>query len=320
MRATSAATDYEGGVGRIGPARLLGGECNKLHTFGMRMDADTDEEGRGDNYDDASGSEVRDPRTYWRRRFFILCGGVIALGACTLLFPAVHQPSAHDAAATSASMAALAKQQALPTVAYGSAWPQPSKPAASPTPSAAVPTTAKDAKKKVSTAGHPSPSPSASRKTAAACAQADVVLSLFTSQPSYAKGERPQFSVYAVSTAAAPCTLPYGGGSVQVVVTRHGHVVWDSAACKPAAAKPVSFTRGVPQVLTVIWNPKATAPAGCAGSLAAGNSGPLDAVALSDGQSSPVATFTVGSLSAEGSLQGLTHVFHLDDLHRRIGT
>ena len=214
------------------------------------MDADTDEEGRGDNYDDASGSEVRDPRTYWRRRFFILCGGVIALGACTLLFPAVHQPSAHDAAATRASMAALAKQQALPSVAYGSAWPQPSKPAASPTPSAAVPTT----KKKVSTARHPSPSPSASRN-AAACARADVVLSLFTSQPSYAKGERPQFSVYAVSTAAAPCTLPYGGGSVQVVVTRHGHVVWDSAACKPAAAKPVQFTLGVPQVLTMVWNP-----------------------------------------------------------------
>ena len=294
----------------------------------MRTDADGGEEGCGDDYD-ASGDEVRDRgdhRAYWRRRFFILCGGVIALGACALLFPAVHQPPAHEVAATRASMAALAKQQALPSVAYGSAWPEPSKPAASPTPSAEVPSAAKETKKpakdtkKKATAPHPSSVPSASRGAAAACAPADIVLSLVTSQSSYAKGAQPEFSVYAVSTSAAKCTLPYGGGSVQVVVTRHGHVVWDSAACKPAAAKPVQFTLGVPQVLTMVWNPRAAAPAGCAGSLPAGNSGPLDAVAMSDGRSSLVHTFTLRSLSAEGGLQGLTHVFHLDDLHRGIGT
>jgi hypothetical protein len=276
----------------------------------MRMDVDGDEEGR----------DRGDHRAYWRRRFFILCGGVVALGACAWLFPAAHQPSAHDVAATRASMAALAEQQALPSVAYGSAWPEPSKPAASPTPSAEVPSAAKGTKKKVSTAHHPSPVPSASRNAAAACAPADIVLSLFTSQSSYAKGARPKFSVYAVSTSAATCTLPYGGSSVQVVVTRHGQVVWDSAACKPAAAKPVQFTLGVPQVLTMVWDPGAAAPAGCAGSLPAGSSGPLAAVAMSDGRSSLVDTFTLRNLSAEGGLQGLPHVFHLDDLHRRIGT
>jgi hypothetical protein len=71
--------------------------------------------------------------------------------------------------------------------------------------------------------------------------------------------------------------------------------VWDSAACKPAAAQSVRFTLGVPQELTMIWNPKATQPAGCAGSLPAGAAGTLDAVAMSDGQSSPVRTFTLGS-------------------------
>jgi hypothetical protein len=118
------------------------------------------------------------------------------------------------------------------------------------------------------------------------------VLSLFTGESSYPRGARPNFSVYAVSTSAAACTLPYGAGSVQVVVTWHGHVVWDSAACKPAAAQPVQFTLGVPQELTMIWNPKAAAPAGCAGSLPAGAAGTLDAVAMSDGQSSPVRAFT----------------------------
>jgi hypothetical protein len=287
----------------------------------MRMDADSDEEGCGDDYD-APGDEAWDPgddRAYWRRRFFILCGGVVALGACAWLFPGAHQPSAHDVTAARASMAALAKRQALPSVAYGSAWPEPSRPAPSPTPSAEV-ASAANGTKKPSTAYHPGPVPSASESaSAAACAPADIVLSLFTSQSSYAKGAQPKFSVYAVSTSAAACTLPYGSGSVQVVVTRHGHVVWDSAACKSAAAEPAAFTLGVPHVLTMVWNPKAAGPAGCAGSLPAGTTGTVDAVAMSDGQSSPVHAFKLGSLSAEGGLQGLAHVFHLDDLHRGIG-
>ena len=78
-----------------------------------------------------------------------------------------------------------------------------------------------------------------------------------------------------------------------VIVTRHGQVVWDSAACKPAAVKAVRFTPGVPQVLTLMWNPEVTQPAGCAGSLPFGSSGTLDAVAMSHGQSSPVRAFTL---------------------------
>ena len=196
---------------------------------------------------------------------------------------------------------ALAKQQALPPAAYGSAWPVPSTPAASrtppPTASAGPAAATKSPRQKVSTADRPAPVPSASGR-AGACAPADIVLSLFTSQSSYATGERPKFSVYAVSTSGAPCTLPYGAGSVQVVVTRHGHVVWDSAACEHSAVKPVQFTPGVPQLLTMVWNPTATEPAGCAGSLPAGTSGALDAVAMSDGQSSSVRTFKVGGLTA----------------------
>ena len=91
-----------------------------------------------------------------------------------------------------------------------------------------------------------------------------------------------------MSTAASGCTLTYGPGAVQVIVTNHGHVVWDSAACDPRAAKPVRFALGVPQLLTVTWNRKAASPAGCAGSLPDGFAGSLRAVAMSHGQSSPV--------------------------------
>jgi len=262
----------------------------------MWMGADGDQEGRGDKCD-ASGDEgwnVDQDRAYWRRRFFILCGGVAALGVCAWLFPGAHQPSAGTVAATRASVAALVARQALPSVAYGRAWPAPKAAGeASPAPLAAP--SVKPAKpgkaQRASTVNHPSPVASAAAAATAACAPADIVLSLFTSQSSYARGARPKFSVYAVSTSAATCVQPYGAGSVQVVVTRQGHVVWDSAACKAPAAKPVRFTLGVPQVLTMVWNPRGAGPAGCAGSLPAGASGTLDAVAMGVGQSSPVHPF-----------------------------
>jgi len=266
----------------------------------MRMDADSSEEVSGDDYD--GSRELADDRAFWRRRFLILCAGVIALGVCAWMFPGAHQPSARTAAATRASVAALASRQALPPAAYGSAWPGPksisgptatatlASPTASPTPANAA-----DKAKKVSTAYHPRPTTSATGAAQGACAPADIVLSLFTGASSYPKGARPKFSVYAVSTSAGACTLPYGAGSAQVVVTWHGHVVWDSAACKSSAAKPVRFTLGVPQELTMIWNPEAAQPAGCAGSLPVGAAGTLDAVAMSDGQSSPVRTFKFAS-------------------------
>jgi hypothetical protein len=282
----------------------------------MWTDTDSDEKGRvgenGAKYDE----QVRpDDRAYWRRRFLILCGGVAALGVCAWLFPGAHQPSKHEAATTSASMAALAKRQALPSAASGPAWPGPSsmpnvyptaggksgpakagRPAASPKPGVAY---------------HPKTAPSAhdsqggkdvkgkkdgqrakdAAKATSGCAPGDIVLSLFTGKPSYAKGAHPSFSVYAVSTKASPCQLTFGAGAVQVVVTRQGHVVWDSNACKPGPAQPVKFTLGVPQALTMVWNPSVKEPSGCAGALPGGAKGTLNAVAVSHGQSSPVRTF-----------------------------
>jgi hypothetical protein len=74
-------------------------------------------------------------------------------------------------------------------------------------------------------------------------------------------------------------------------VTEHGRVVWDSDACKPSAAPRVRFTLGVPRVLTMPWNRRATSPSGCGGSLSAGARGTFDAVALTVGQTSSVRSF-----------------------------
>jgi hypothetical protein len=268
----------------------------------MWMDSDRD----GDGEDDYDGrldlGPGRDPDAYWRRRFFILGGGIVVVGLCVWLFPGAHHAAPRTSAAATASMAALDKRGELPAAAYGSAWPGPTpKPAA--TPSAAR-TTAKsaDPRKTASRAYgdvSPSPSPSPTPTASAAavkgppCAPTDIVLSLFTGQPSYGQGASPTFDVYAVSTSSAACTLSYGPGSVQVAVTSRGRVVWDSAACKPPAAAAVRFTLGVPQVLSITWNRHASEPAGCAGTLPAGASGTFDVVATTDGQSSPVRSFTL---------------------------
>ena len=283
----------------------------------MWKDADRYEDGEDDVEAPPDPGAVRDPNAYWRRRFFILGGGIVVVGLCVWLFPGADHATAHTTATANASMAALEHRGTLPPAAYGSPWPGPtpkktSEPTvvatAAPKPSArpsTKPSPTSASKGKVGTAYHPaaSPSPSSSPSASTAakvkgprCAPSDIVLSLFTGQPSYGPGASPKFDVYAVSTSSAPCTLVYGPGSVQVVVTRSGRVVWDSAACKPPAARPVRFTLGVPQVLTMPWNRQAAGPSGCGGSLAAGAWGTFDAVALTDGRSSPVRSFKLDKL------------------------
>ena len=230
------------------------------------------------------------PGAYWCRRFFILAGGLVLLALLGWLLPGRHPgPSAGGSAGARASMAALQSQDALPSAAYGNAWPVPS-----PKPSAvATPKPAAKASAKPKTSASPRPTASASAAGIAPCKPADIVLSLFTGQASYSQDARPQFNVYAVSTAASQCQMAYGVGSVRVIVTRNGEVVWDSAECKPPTTEIVRFQRGVPQLLTISWNRRATSPSGCAGSLPAGAWGTFQAVAMITGQTSPVRTFTL---------------------------
>jgi hypothetical protein len=226
-----------------------------------------------------------DPSAYWRRRFFILGGGLAVLAVLAWQFTG-KGPSASTPAADSSSMAALRAAQTLPSAAYGSPAAVPSLATPVEIPPTTPPPTTPSTKQ---ASAHPSATSTAS--AGPSCAPGDIVLTLVTSQASYGQAAQPEFHVYAVSTASSPCQLAYGAGSVRVVVTRHGQVVWDSSACKAAAAKPVQFQLGVPQLLTVSWNRQATGPAGCAGSLPAGATGTLDAVAQAAGQSSQVRTF-----------------------------
>jgi hypothetical protein len=273
----------------------------------MWMDSDRDEdELEGYEYDPDRVSDhvpeyvpprdtrdMGDSSAYWQRRFFVLAGGIAALGLCAWLIPG-GPASPKTSAAARLSAVALATRDTLPPAAYGPAYGS-HVPTASTRPSPAVSRTAVSAPKKpkIAPVYHPSSSASASATSGERCAPHDIVLSLFTTAPSYPPQAMPTFDVYAVSTSATACMMNYGPGAVQVVVTRQGHVVWDSAACKPPPGAPVRLTLGVPRELTVSWNRQATEPSGCAGFLPAGASGTFDVVAMTAGESSPVGTFSL---------------------------
>jgi hypothetical protein len=226
-----------------------------------------------------------EPDAYWRRRFFMLGGGLFALMLTAWLFSGGSSPSASPTAASRASMAAQESRGGLPSAAYGKVWPglSPRRTAtASAKPShSAGPSVARTTRRRSGTAA------------GARCPASDVVLSLFTSQPSYGPAAQPRFDIYAVSTARGWCQLAYGPASIRVIVTRHGQVVWYSTACTSPAAGMAWFERGVPRLLTIAWNRGTTRPAGCAGSLSPGAWGTFEAVAMAYGQTSPVRSFTL---------------------------
>jgi hypothetical protein len=223
--------------------------------------------------------DYRDPDSYWRRRFLILAAGFAVLCGMTWGLSALLGPARSNQAGGLGHAGT-----ALPT-----SGKLPSAPRRLPAGAMATSAPGKGA-------GQPAPSRAAGAASPAACPPGSIVLSLLTSQARYSPGQRPQFEVYAVSTAPGACDLAYGPSVVRVMVTRGGHVVWDSAACgsrgEGSAPGPMRFTRGVPRVATVSWTGPA-GTAGCAGPARAAAAGTFAVVATADGESSPVRTFTL---------------------------
>jgi hypothetical protein len=216
-------------------------------------------------------------------------------------------PAATKTAATQASMAAQESRTSVPSAAYGNAWTtaRPT-PTPRPAPTAAKPPRAKASSKsaRLAKGATPAASPKATGGAGVGtagprCAPGSIVLSLFTSEPSYSPGQHAHFEIYAVSTSPSGCEMPFGPQSTRVVVTHAGQVVWDSAACTESGhaagqAGAVSFTDGVPQEVTLSWD-RAASTQGCAGSLTRGETGTFDAVAMADGIASKVHTFKLQS-------------------------
>ena len=211
-----------------------------------------------------------DAEAYWRRRAAILAAGLLALG---LLAWALSGSGGTGPRPGPGPGLAQERANALPSAAYGSdpaGSPAPSMPAAGNAPLA-------------SGSAGPSASPSDGAQKPAAprssrhgsraggsCQPGSVVVTVFTGKPSYGPGEEPAFDVYAVSTAASPCTFSFGGKAVRVLVLAHGRTVWDSAACPAAPARTLKLIRGVPEQASVTWNRRVPHPRACRGRLPRG--------------------------------------------------
>jgi hypothetical protein len=278
------------------PAGCIRAVAANVRVNTVRMDSDT-----GSDQLDPGGYGYPDPESYWRRRFFILVGGLVLVGGITWVLSVMAGPVKPIRVAErghGGPHGSLAARDTLPRAAYGApagaastvattgATP-PVRPAGGALRSSGVP----------SASMAPAPSPSPPAGSAGTCSPGSIVLSLFTSQSRYGPRQQPRFEVYAVSTAPGTCEIAYRPSAVSVVITRKGRVIWDSTACVPqgrgpAAPGPVRFTQGVPLVTVVTWDRQASST-GCGRAVPAGTAGTFDAVALADGMSSQVRAFSV---------------------------
>jgi hypothetical protein len=120
-----------------------------------------------------------------------------------------------------------------------------------------------------------------------------VVLSLFSSQESYGRGQLPEFDVDVVSTAAATCAFNVGPRSLELVITAGGKRIWSSADCVAGPGSLLtSLVRGVPTAVPLFWDRETSAP-GCRVTSRQVTAGRYAAAASDGGLASNPLTFTL---------------------------
>ena len=227
------------------------------------------------------------PITYWRRRFVTLVAGLAVLAMIAWAFSGVL--AVGGGAAASAGHG-LPGRQARPAGgegngrAPGSGVPHTS-PSATPAPALSTPP---------GIPAPPSPTPGAKQPPAsAACMPGEVVLSLFSSQGSYGRGQLPEFDVDVVSTAAGTCAFNVGPRFLTLVITAGGKRVWSSADCVAGPGSLLTdLPRGVPTVVPLSWDRETSAP-GCRVTSRQVTAGSFAAAASDGGLVSNPLTFTL---------------------------
>jgi hypothetical protein len=244
-------------------------------------------------YRDQEGTDQ--PDTYRRRRAVALVAGLGLIGLLAWAFagggggggkPGTPPQGSSQtyrllpvAASRSAAASSPAGARARPPGAAGpraSGLPTPSAtPAASGSPAAGQLT------------------PEAGQQPGGPCAPDTVVLSVFSARPSYSGGQDPQFSVYAVSTAAGTCTFDLGPGTLHLDVMSSGRIIWDSSDCARSDDTWVArLSRGVPELESITWNRTITLP-GCVTLASSARAGTYQAQAWTTSAASAVLSFAL---------------------------
>jgi hypothetical protein len=184
--------------------------------------------------------------TYWRRRFVTLVLGLSVLALVAWAF------SGSLGGTTPAAPAAATKSLGGPPS------PGVSSPAASARHTQTATTPA-------SSGQHSAPPRQQSQPSGALlpCPAGAVVLSLFSSQPTYSTSQIPQFEIDVVSTASPACTFDIGSRHVLLRIEAGVLPVWTSGECAEGEASLVTeLHRGVPTVISIGWDGEHSTP-GC---------------------------------------------------------
>jgi len=253
----------------------------------------------GSAYRDDNGADQ--PETYWHRRAITLAGGLTLLGLLAWAFSGGGGKPGHPAAASSSATTPAAQYQTAPPSASANANANASASAGA---DAAVPglpsaaasrppaATASSAAATARAGADPAPTASVAAQSGGGCSPNSVVLSLFSTRPSYSAGEFPEFDVYAVSTAPGTCTLNLGPGQLHLTVMSAGRVIWDSADCSRGGNQDDQLSRGVPVQTAVTWNRAITLP-GCVTLASSAGPGTYQAQVRTATVASQVRTFTL---------------------------
>jgi hypothetical protein len=187
------------------------------------MDSDTE------RIDPEVAREEGDAEAYWRRRVYVLAGGITLIGlvawACS---DSGHKRSTAQVRNAAATMTPVA---AAPAV----------------TPTATVTITAT-----------PTVTPSPERRAGDRCDDQDMVIAIMPARPVFKGKEHPRFGLSVVSTGPKPCTFDVGPKALPIKILSGSDRVWSSAQCAGASAGSnlQMLKRGVPYYATVDWDRK----------------------------------------------------------------
>jgi hypothetical protein len=173
----------------------------------------------------------RDTDAYWRRRVYVLAGGITVIG----LMAWACSDSGHKKSTAQVRNAAAMS------------------PAASVPPAAATPTIVPSAI--VTVTAPPPPARAGPRRAGDRCDDGTVVVGLRPTGTVYARKAHPRFGLSVVSTGRRTCTFDVGPKALQLTIASGPDRVWSSARCAGGPGSNVQMLRrGVPYLATLDWD------------------------------------------------------------------
>jgi hypothetical protein len=168
---------------------------------------------------------------YWRRRVYVLAGGITAIGlmawACSGPDHKKSTAQVRNAAATMTPLQVTVSPVATPA-----------------TPAATVTVTLT-----------PSGVPLAQPRSGDPCDDVDIVVGLAPTKDVYQDKEHPRFRLSVVNTGRRACTFDVGAKALQLRITSGADPVWSSDRCADGPASDLQLLRrGIPYITDVDWD------------------------------------------------------------------